>query len=48
LEQVFAAVSHAELGAAMLALPPLVRLTLASLRPARPLVLHVPDNAVQL
>jgi len=48
LEQVFAAASHAELEAAMLALPPLVRLTPASRRLARPLVLHVPDSALQL
>ena len=48
LEQVFAAASHAELEAAMLALPPLVRLTPVSQRLARPLVLHVPDNALQL
>ncbi len=48
LEQVFAAASHAELEAAMLALPSLVRLTPASQRLARPLVLHVPDSALQL
>jgi hypothetical protein len=48
LEQVFAAVSHAELEAAMLALPSLVRLTPASQRLAGPLVLHVPDSALQL
>ena len=48
LERVFAAASHAELEAAMLALPPLVRLTPASRRLARPLVLQVPDSALQL
>jgi hypothetical protein len=48
LEQVLAAASHAELEAAMLALPPLVRLTPASRRLARPLVLHVPDSALRL
>ncbi len=48
LEQVFAAASHAELEAAMLALPSLVRLTPASQRLAKPLVLHVPDNALEL
>ena len=48
LDQVFAAASHAELEAAMLALPSLVRLTPASQRLARPLVLHVPDSALEL
>ena len=48
LEQVFAAASHAELEAAMLALPPLVRLTPASRRLARPLVLQAADSALQL
>ena len=48
LEQVFAAASHAELEAAMSALPALVRLTPASQRLARPLVLHVPDSSLQL
>ncbi len=48
LEQVFAAASHAELEAAMLTLPSLVRLTPASQRLARPLVLRVPDSALQL
>jgi hypothetical protein len=48
LEQVFAAVSHAELEAAMFALPSLVRLTPASQRLDRPLVLQVPDSALQL
>ena len=48
LEQVFAAASHAELEAAMSALPPLVRLTPASRRLARPLVLRVPDSELRL
>lgn len=48
LEQVFAAPSHAELEAAMSALPPLVRLTPAPRRLARPLVLRVPDSELQL
>jgi hypothetical protein len=48
LEQVFAAPSHADLEAAMVALPPLVRLTPASLRLARPLVLQAADNVLQL
>jgi hypothetical protein len=48
LEQVFAAASHTELEAAMLALPSLVRLTPASQRLATPLVLHVPDSALEL
>jgi len=48
LEQVFAAASHAELEAAMLGLPSLVRLTPASRRLARPLVLHVPDSGLEL
>jgi hypothetical protein len=48
LEQVFAAASHGELEAAMLALPSLVRLTPASQRLARPLVLHVPDGGLEL
>ena len=48
LEQVFAAASHAELELPMSALPPLVRLTPASRRLARPLVLHAADNALQL
>lgn len=48
LEQVFAAPSHAELEAAMLALPPLVRLTPASRRLARPLVLQTADSGLQL
>jgi len=48
LEQLFAAASHAELEAAMLALPPLVRLTPASRRLPRPLVLQAADGALQL
>ena len=48
LEQVFAAASHAELAAAMLALPPVVRLTPAARLLPGPLVLHVPDGALQL
>jgi hypothetical protein len=48
LEQVFAAASDAELEAAMLALPSLVRLTPVSQRLARPLVLHVSDSALEL
>jgi len=48
LEQVFAAPSHADLEAAMLALPPLVRLTPVSRRLARPLVLQVADGDLQL
>jgi hypothetical protein len=48
LDQVFAAPSHADLEAAMVALPPLVRLTPASLRLARPLVLQVADGGLQL
>jgi len=48
LEQLLAAVSHAELEAAMLALPPLVRLTPASRRLPGPLVLQAADAALQL
>ena len=48
LEQVFAAPSHADLEAAMLALPPLVRLTPASRRLARPLMLQTADSDLQL
>jgi hypothetical protein len=48
LEQVFTAPSHADLEAAMLALPPLVRLTPASRRLARPLVLQTADSGLQL
>jgi hypothetical protein len=47
LEQVLAAVSHAELEAAMLGLPPVVRLTPASRRLTQPLVLHA-DGHLQL
>jgi hypothetical protein len=48
LEQVFAAPNHADLEAAMLALPSLVRLTPASRRLARPLVLQTADSGLQL
>ncbi len=48
LGEVFAAASHAELEAAMLALPPLVQITPASRRLARPLTLQTADNALQL
>jgi hypothetical protein len=48
LEQVFAAASDAELAAAMLEMPSSVRLTPASQRLARPLVLHVSDSALEL
>ena len=48
LEQVFAASTHADLERAMLALPPLVRLTPSSLRLARPLVLQAADGDIQL
>jgi DUF1707 SHOCT-like domain len=48
LGQVFAARSHTQLVAAMSALPSLVRLTPASRRLTRPLVLRVPDGEMQL
>ncbi len=48
LEQVFAAPSHADLEAAMLVLPPLVRLTPVSRRLAKPLVLQGADGDLQL
>jgi hypothetical protein len=48
LEQVFAAPSRDDLEQAMLALPPLVRLTPASRRLAKPLVLHTPDGGLYL
>ncbi|MGA2321218.1 MAG: hypothetical protein ABSG95_10840 [Solirubrobacteraceae bacterium] len=48
LEQVLAAASRADLEAAMLTLPPLVRLTPASRRLARPLVLEAADDRLQL
>src|SRR3974390_281596 len=48
LEQVFAAPVHADLERAMLPLPPLVRLTPASRRLARPLVLQAADGGLQL
>ena len=47
LEQVLAAVGHADLEAAMSALPPVVRLTPASRRLAQPLVLRA-DGALKL
>jgi hypothetical protein len=48
LEQLLTAASHAELESAILALPPLVRLTPASQRLGRPLVLRAPDGALEL
>jgi hypothetical protein len=48
LERVFDAASHAELETAMSALPSLVRLTPASQRLDRRLVLHVPDSSLEL
>ena len=48
LEQVFAAPIHADLEAAMLALPPIVRLTPASRRLAEPLVVQAADGCLQL
>jgi len=48
LEQVFAAPIHADLEAAMLALPPMVRLTPASRRLNEPLVLQAADGCLQL
>jgi hypothetical protein len=48
LEQVFAAPSRGDLELAMLALPPLVRLTPAARRLAEPLVLHTPDGGLHL
>jgi hypothetical protein len=48
LERVLAAPNHADLVAAMLALPPLVPLTLPSLRLAKPLVLRAADGGLQL
>jgi Domain of unknown function (DUF1707) len=47
LEQVLAAVSYADLEAAMLVLPPLIRLTSASRRLAQPLVLEA-DGGLKL
>jgi hypothetical protein len=47
LEQVLSAVSHTDLEAAMLELPPVVRLTPASRRLAQPLVLHA-DGHLQV
>jgi hypothetical protein len=48
LEQVFGAPGQADLERAMLALPPLVRLTPSPLRLARPLVLQAADGDIQL
>lgn len=48
LEQVFAALGHADLEIAMLALPPLVRLTPSARRLAKPLVLQAVDSDIQL
>jgi hypothetical protein len=48
LEQVLSAPSHADLEAAMLVLPPLVRLTPTSRRLTQPLVLHSADAGHQL
>ncbi len=47
-EQVFAALGQADLERAMLALPPLVRLTPPSLRLGRPLVLQAADGDIRL
>jgi len=48
LEKVFSAPGHAELEAAMSALPPLVRLTPTSRRLTEPLVLQAPDGGLRL
>ncbi len=48
LDRVFAAASYADLEAAMLALPPVVRITPASRRLAEPLVLRAADGGLQL
>jgi len=48
LETVFAAPGHADLEAAMLALPPLVRLTPTSRRLTKPLVLRAADGGLHL
>jgi hypothetical protein len=48
LEQVFAARRHADLERAMLALPPLVRLTPSCRRLAKPIVLQAADGDIQL
>jgi len=48
LDQVFAALSHSDLEAALLGLPPLVRLTPPSRRLRKPLVLRVPDGDLRL
>ncbi len=48
LETVFAAPGHADLEAAMLALPPPVRLTPTSRRLTKPLILRAADGGLQL
>lgn len=48
LETVFAASGHADLEAAMLALPPLVRLTPTSRRLTKPLILQAADGGLRL
>ena len=48
LEKVFTAPGHTDLEAAMLTLPPLVRLTPASRRLTKPLILRVADGRLQL
>jgi DUF1707 SHOCT-like domain len=48
LEEVFAASSRADLEAALLGLPPLVRLTPPSRRLTKPLVLRAPDGDLRL
>jgi len=48
LEQVFTAPGRADLEAAMLTLPPLVRLTPTSRRLTKPLILHAGDGGLQL
>jgi hypothetical protein len=48
LDTVFAAPGHTDLEAAMLALPPLVRLTSTSRRLTKPLVLRAADGGLQL
>jgi len=48
LEQLFTARQHDDLESAMQALPPLVRLTRAARRLAKPLVLHAADGGLEL
>jgi Domain of unknown function (DUF1707) len=48
LEQLFSARRHADLESAMQGLPPLVRLTPASLRLAEPLFLHAADGGLEV